>query len=63
MAKLQATWRKVDVTRAITAAMAGGLNVSRVEIENGRIILISTQAVQAAETELDVWERDRARKA
>lgn len=24
MAKLQATWRKVDVTRAITAAMAGG---------------------------------------
>ncbi|KAA3519920.1 hypothetical protein HGO34_13430 [Agrobacterium vitis] len=63
MAKLQATWRTVDIKRAIDGARAGGLNVGRVEVENGRIILISTQAVQAAETELDVWERDRARKA
>ncbi len=63
MAKLVASWRKVDVTRAITAASAGGMNVGRVEIENGRIVLVAAQAGQSAESELDRWERDRARKA
>lgn len=63
MAKLQPTWRKVDVTRAILAANAGGLNVGRVEIENGRIVLIAAQAGQSVENDLDKWERERARKA
>lgn len=64
MAKLQATWRKVDVTRAILAAKAGGLDVGRIEIENGRIVIISaSDNMPGAESELDRWERERARKA
>lgn len=63
MAKLQATWRKVDVTRAILAAKAGGLDVGRIEIENGRIVIISASENSSSETELDRWERDHARKA
>lgn len=63
MAKLQATWRKVDVTRAILAAKAGGLDVGRIEIENGRIVIISASENSSAETELDRWEREHARKA
>ncbi|MFS8124197.1 hypothetical protein QD336_17390 [Rhizobium sp. BR 250] len=63
MAKLQATWRKVDVTRAILAAKAGGLDVSRIEIENGRIVIISASENSSPETELDRWEREHARKA
>lgn len=63
MAKLQATWRKVDVTRAILAARAGGLDVGRIEIENGRIVIISASESSGAETELDRWEREHARKA
>lgn len=63
MAKLVATWRKVDVTRALLAAKAGGLNVGRVEIENGRIILVSGETAAAPADELTKWELSRARKA
>lgn len=63
MARPQAKWRKVDVTRAILAAKAGGLDVGRIEIENGRIVIISAgDKSSAADSELDRWEREHARK-
>lgn len=63
MAKTQASFREVDVRRAISGAVAAGMRVTRVEVDpsTGLIILATglSDSVAAAETvdALDAWIR------
>lgn len=41
MARTASTFRQNDVTRAVKAAIVAGVEVVRVEISNGKIIIIS----------------------
>jgi hypothetical protein len=66
MARRPATFRQQDVTRALRAARAAGLEVTGYEIEptTGKIVVnTSTEAKPIAETDFDQWMANRARKA
>lgn len=59
-------FRQHDLTRAIKAATAGGLNIGRVEIDpTGKLSIISAneQQADAAEAAFDAFVRTNARKA
>ena len=66
MAKTQASFREVDVRRAIGGAQAAGMRVTRVEIDpsTGLIILASGRSDAVAEQKsanaLDDWLRSNA---
>ncbi len=57
------TFRQQDVTRALRAAVAAGIEVQRVEIDkNGKIVLIfgDTEAREVCPpAALDVWRANR----
>ncbi len=56
------TFRKIDVTRAVQAVNAAGITVGRVEIENGKIVVVSaTEAAPADANPLDNWLKSNAR--
>jgi hypothetical protein len=62
-----ATFRQADLSRALKAARAAGMEVGRVEISpDGRIVItprLTTEQTPAADS-LDSWEREyHARKA
>jgi hypothetical protein len=55
MTRRTCTFRQRDVTAAIKAAVAGGLQIGRVEVsQDGRIVLISEKAAP---------DRDEAKEA
>jgi hypothetical protein len=59
MARAPSTFRQLDVTRAIKAAKAAGVDIGRIEIANdGRIVIIAAgaQASGGAE-ETNEWDR------
>jgi len=51
-------FRQRDVTRAVKGAEAAGHPVSRVEIDNGRIILILGLKQQPSNSEPNEWDED-----
>jgi DNA-binding MarR family transcriptional regulator len=56
MARAPSTFRQSDVTRAIKAAVAAGVEIQRVEIDpNGRIVIIT--ATEAERREVNEWDR------
>lgn len=58
----KSTFRKIDVTRAVQAVRAGGITVGRVEIENGKIVVVSaTETAPADANPLDNWLKSNAR--
>jgi hypothetical protein len=62
MARGVLTFRQQDVTRALRAAAAAGIEVRRVEIEHGKIVLIFGDAEAREISEpaaLDVWRATR----
>jgi hypothetical protein len=64
MPRRPATFRQADVTRAVRAAKAAGIEVARVEIdpESGRIVIIAAAADTAnANNALDQWLANNAR--
>lgn len=59
----KATFRQVDVSRAIKAAKNAGMAVARCEIlPDGRIV-ISEQAEQTVEDEYGEWRKQREARA
>jgi hypothetical protein len=64
---MASAFRQQDVTRALRAARAAGLDVAGYEIDpvTGRIIvkIVSDDSAQEATTPLDRWMADHARKA
>ncbi len=65
MARRPAMFRQQDVSRALRAARAAGLEVTGYEIEptTGKIVVsTSTEATPKAENDFDKWVANRARK-
>ncbi|MDR6664272.1 hypothetical protein [Rhizobium sp. 1399] len=58
----RSTFRKIDITRAVQAVAAGGVTVGRVEIENGKIVVVSAEETATSSTNpLDNWLKSNAR--
>jgi hypothetical protein len=54
MARAPSTFRQQDVTRAVKAVAAAGVNIARVEIDRaGKIVIITAEAPPAAQDDLD----------
>jgi hypothetical protein len=50
-------FRQRDVTKAIKAAVAGGLQIGRVEVaQDGRIVLISEKREPTKDEETNEWD-------
>lgn len=62
MARDRSAFRQVDVTRAIKAARAAGVEVLRVEIEplSGKIVIVSGSAPGEAPSPFDEWKARHA---
>jgi hypothetical protein len=68
MSRAAANFRQADVTRALRAARAAGLEVARYEIDpvTGKIMVTTKLAggeATAAGNDLDKWLADHARSA
>jgi 3-keto-L-gulonate-6-phosphate decarboxylase len=63
MARAPSTFRQQDVTRAIRAAIAGGVDIARIEVaKDGRIVIVTCGAQPAVQDDLDrELEQFRAR--
>jgi hypothetical protein len=59
MSRRPATFRQRDLTKAIKAAVAGGLQIGRVEVaQDGRIVLISEKgAPERDDKGVNEWDR------
>jgi hypothetical protein len=57
MSRAPSTFRQQDVTRAIRAAKAAGVEIQRIEIaKDGRIVIITAaEAGHQISTPLDAW--------
>lgn len=56
-----ALFRKIDIKRAIEAVQAVGVIVGRVEIEAGKIVVVSTSGDASSKSPLDEWLKTNAR--
>jgi hypothetical protein len=63
MARAPSTFRQKDVTRAIRAAIAAGVDIARIEVaKDGRIVSVTGGAQPAVQDDLDrELEQFRAR--
>jgi hypothetical protein len=58
MPRAPSTFRQQDVTRAVKAVAAAGVQIARVEIDKtGKIVIISGGATASATTEANEWDR------
>jgi hypothetical protein len=58
-------FKKIDVTRALRAAIAAGLEVARMEIDaDGKIVVVTGKALSTNEpaTDFDKWKINHARQ-
>jgi hypothetical protein len=63
MPRGKCAFKQCDVTRAIKAARKAGVEPTRVEIDNGKIIVIAEKPEAASEINaLDVWIAKHARQ-
>lgn len=64
MARGPCTFKQQDVTRALRAAVAAGIEVQRYEIDkDGKIVVVTGKATSATEpaTDFDKWKLKNAR--
>jgi hypothetical protein len=60
MARAPSTFRQQDVTRAVTAVVAAGVHIGRVEIDKaGKIVIIAADATSLPREEGEPNEWDR----
>jgi hypothetical protein len=59
MARPPSTFRQQDVTRAIKATKAAGVNIAKIEIDRtGKIaIMVATEAAKGGAEEGNEWDR------
>lgn len=56
--------KQADITRTVKAVVAAGLSVVRVEVEGGKLVVITNQDVQADSSPLESWRaKHGSRKA
>jgi hypothetical protein len=56
-----ASFTKIDLKRAVEAVRAGGVQIGRIEIEQGRIIIVPDNGAKQSENALDQWMSKHAR--
>ena len=64
MSRAPSTFRQQDITRALRAVAAAGVDIARVEIDKaGKIIIVTAAAVTGSKDDLDLelkqWEARR----
>ena len=57
MARPPSTFRQQDVTRAIRAAIAAGVDIARIEVAKNGTIVIVTAIDQEPKAEANEWDR------
>jgi hypothetical protein len=59
VARTPSAFRQIDVTRAIKATRAAGIDIARIEIDRaGKIVIImATEAAQIGAAEENEWDR------
>ena len=66
MARAPSAFRQSDVSRAVRAATAAGMQIDRVEIDpiKGKIVVVAAgKPINEPVTEFDRWKASHARKA
>ena len=60
MTRPPSTFRQQDVTRAVKAVTAVGVDIARIEIDKaGKIVIVTTNGTQVGESaEENEWDRD-----
>jgi len=62
MVNRPASFRQADLSRALKAALAAGLEVGRIEIDpSGKIVIVSARHEVQPQSDFDKWMADRAR--
>jgi hypothetical protein len=58
MSRVPSTFRQQDVTRAIRAAIAAGVDIAQIEVaKDGTIIIVTTAVEPKTEAEANEWDR------
>jgi len=60
MGRRVSAFRQADVRRAVQAVRKAGIEIARVEIEEGKIIIVSVTPNTGQTTELDGWINEHA---
>ena len=64
MSRRPLAFRQSDVMRAVKAVRAAGMTVARIEVDNGKIVVVVGEPGKVeSQTPLDQWMADRARTA
>lgn len=56
MSRGKASFRESEVTRAVKAVKKAGVEVARVEVENGKIIVIAGKPADSATNDKNEWD-------
>jgi hypothetical protein len=56
MARGPSTFKQQDLTRALKAARAAGVEVARFEIENGKIVIVTGKPADNNATNTNPWD-------
>jgi hypothetical protein len=57
MANRPAPIRKAEIERAVKGVLATGLNITRIDVEGGKIIIHTGDSESHEETPLEAWRR------
>jgi len=57
MSNRPAAIRQAEIARAVRGVAAAGLNVVRVEIEGGKVVVYTGEALTPEESPLEAWRR------
>jgi predicted metal-dependent RNase len=57
MANRPAPIRKADIERAVKGVIATGLNITRIDVEGGKIVIYTGEGEDREETPLEAWRR------
>jgi hypothetical protein len=63
MARGPTTFKQADVTRAVRGVVAAGVEVMRVEVENGKIVVVAGKPGSAERPEVNVLDQWMANHA
>ena len=55
MARRAAAFKQTDVTRAVKGALDGGMKIGRVEIAEGKIVIIAPSSAPEPQNDMDAW--------
>lgn len=62
MARGPSTFRQIDLTRVLKAALAAGLDVGRIEVDTtGKIVLLARSEALEPISQLERWKNTHAR--